>query len=225
MWHARVRTRLVHRLAGFFPAVLNAAETERHPQNPFRQLPNRASRHAVNHGQLSNRARSTAARNDLAHHGQFPLRRSAAFRAYHALTLVLGDVRFGRRQPRHLMPSRMTLRGQLSLQICDLLIALVQFPSRSSFSRLRRSFSAPGAPASQAPFCEDRDVMPQTHPLPSFLTNIQVQMQDLQGFVRLTLQDLNCYSQEVPCTPEKCRPRTIAFGVGINTCLTYSEED
>src|SRR6266404_3404521 len=32
-------------------------------------------------------------------------------------------------------------------------------------------------------------------------------------------------SQErTPSTPEKCRPRTIPFGVGINTCLIHAED-
>jgi hypothetical protein len=48
------RTGLGHRLAGFLPAVLNAAQTEWYGQNLFQQLPHHAPRHTAKHRQVSN---------------------------------------------------------------------------------------------------------------------------------------------------------------------------
>src|SRR5277367_168691 len=105
------RTGLGDRVAGLFPTVLNAAQTERYRQNLFQQLPHHASRHAANHCQISNERGQLRPELTLRFRRQFRLRRFAAFRTDHTLALIFGDVRFDGRQLGHLMPSRLTLRG------------------------------------------------------------------------------------------------------------------
>src|SRR5580704_6382601 len=91
------RAGLGHRLAGFLPTVLNAAQTEWYRQNLFQQLPHHAPRHAANHRQISNERGQLRPEMALRILGQFRLRCFATFRTDHTLTLILSDVCFDRR--------------------------------------------------------------------------------------------------------------------------------
>src|SRR5271166_2942363 len=107
------RAGLGHRVAGFFPTILDATQTERYGQDLFHKLPHHAPRQAAYHCQVSNERGQL--RPELALHfsGQFRLCCLAAFRTDNTLALILGDMRFDWWQFGHLMPPRLTLRGHL----------------------------------------------------------------------------------------------------------------
>jgi hypothetical protein len=101
------------RFAGFFPGVLNTAQTERYAKNLSRLLLHYAARNAANHGQISDQRSQFRAEMALHLLRQLCLRGLSAVRTDSALTSVLRDMRFDGRQFGHLMPSRLALRQYL----------------------------------------------------------------------------------------------------------------
>jgi hypothetical protein len=111
------RTRFGNRLAGFFPTVLNAAQTERNPQHLFHQLLHHTARHPAGYRQVSDQCGQIRSKLTLYLGRQVRLRRLAALRAGHSLALILRDMRFNAGQFGHLVPARFTLRASVPVVI------------------------------------------------------------------------------------------------------------
>src|SRR5580658_5821242 len=134
-----------HRLAGFLPTVLNAAQTEWYRQNLFQQLPHHAARHTANHRQISDERGQLWPEMALCFPGQFRLRCFAAFRTDDTRALIFGDVCFDRRQFGHLMPPRLALRGHPARQAAVAMAALRRKHFDHLIDTAQRRQSAPVA--------------------------------------------------------------------------------
>ena len=95
-----------HRLAGFFPALLRASQTDVDSQNLPQQGFHHPARHAADHRQVGDQRRQLRPEMPLGFLWHRRARAFAALRTDHAMTLIFDRARLDGRQFGHLMPLR-----------------------------------------------------------------------------------------------------------------------